>query len=296
MKASTYRGWLNAIANVYAGVERTNHFTPSCERQFPQLNAFMENCLAKEKTMDAIEKAEEEEVEVLKDVDVVKLWNATDFDKPSEVQRLFAAQLGYNTGLRGNSFECMEPECFNTGFLTDGRRYIQPSLAKMKNLVPSLSRFDTALFKQQIIERQDERVCAVKGFYRQLELIKKAPVAEPNYLFRTTFYWSPALGSKGCSENTWVGVYQWVSKVIGRRVTFKDIARRVAMTKLANSTMISMPDAAKFLGVQLKTLMVYHRKDKNAANKCATILAEPDQSVAPLESSGRAGNQPTCQW
>ena len=114
MKASTYRGWLNAIANVYAGVERTNHFTPSCERQFPQLNAFMENCLAKEKTMDAIEKAEEEEVEVLKDVDVVKLWNATDFDKPSEVQRLFAAQLGYNTGLRGNSFECMEPECFNT--------------------------------------------------------------------------------------------------------------------------------------------------------------------------------------
>ena len=34
------------------------------------------------------------------------------------------------------------------------------------------------------------------------------------------------------------------------------------MTKLANDRQLSLVDAAKFLGVQVRTLMVYHRKDK----------------------------------
>ena len=58
---------MNAVANVYAEIERTNHFTPSCERQFPVLNSLMESCLAREKMLDVMQKVEEEEVEVLKD-------------------------------------------------------------------------------------------------------------------------------------------------------------------------------------------------------------------------------------
>ena len=48
-------------------------------------------------------KIEEEEVEVPRDSKAVKLWEATGFDKPREVQRLFAEQLsmGYNSGLGG---------------------------------------------------------------------------------------------------------------------------------------------------------------------------------------------------
>ena len=87
-----------------------------------------------------------------------------------------------------------------------------------------------------------------------------------------------------------------MSQVIGRPVTFKDISHRVEMTQLANSPKISLTDAPKFLGVQLKTLQIYHRKDKDAADKCAEILACPDESMAPLDSVGPASTngQATC--
>ena len=78
---------------------------------------------------------------------------------------------------------------------------------KMKNLLPSLSKFDLALFKQQVVEREDEQMCVVRGGFCLFFVLKKAPVCQTEYLFRTTRYWSDALGDKGCTENTWVGVY-----------------------------------------------------------------------------------------
>ena len=45
------------------------------------------------------------------------------------------------------------------------------------------------------------------------------------------------------------------------------------MTKLANDYNISLVDAAKYLGVQVKTLMVYHHKDKERVEKAAKILS-----------------------
>ena len=113
---------LNAVANTYAEVRKTNHFVPSCDEQFPVLNTLMESCIARQKTLEAVRKIGEEEIDVVNDSDMGKLWHATKFDKPSEVQRLFVAQLGYNSGLRASGFERMEPSVFATGVLADGHR------------------------------------------------------------------------------------------------------------------------------------------------------------------------------
>ena len=181
---------LNAVANTCSKVERTNHFVPSCDNQSPVLNSFMESCIAREKTLEAMRQNEEEEVDVLNDSEMVELWEATNLDKPSEVQRLFAAQRGYNSGLRGRSFERterkLEPKLLKRVFYRK-RKIIQPNIAKMKKLVPSLSKFDLAVFEQQIIEREDEQMCAVKGVFCQLDLLtkKRAPVCKPDCCFRT---------------------------------------------------------------------------------------------------------------
>ena len=48
----------------------------------------------------------------------------------------------------------------------------------------------------------------------------------------------------------------------------------MAITKPANDPNISLVDAAKYFGVQVKTLMVYHRKDKERVEKAAEILSQ----------------------
>ena len=82
------------------------------------------------------------------------------------------------------------------------------------------------------------------------------------------------------------GVANWVSKVIGRRLTFKSIARRVVFTKLANADEITLHDAAKHVGVQPRTLNVYHQKGKQVKSKAAMLLSK--HNVAKEEEQSKA--------
>ena len=59
-----------------------------------------------------------------------------------------------------------------------------------------------------------------------------------------------ALSGKATRDDTYRGVDWWVTNIVGRIVTFKDIGRRVVMTKLANDPTMSGVDAAKYLGVK----------------------------------------------
>ncbi len=64
-------------------------------------------------------------------------------------------------------------------------------------------------------------------------------------------------------------------KVLGLKLDFKDCARRVAFTKLANDPRISDEDAAKYMHVNKKTLSTYHQTDDEAKWRAADILSKP---------------------
>ncbi len=72
-------------------------------------------------------------------------------------------------------------------------------------------------------------------------------------------------------------------KLLGRKVTFKDLARRVVFTKLANNDEISAADAAKHMGVQKDTIMVYHQKGKETSDQAARILSALPKKQSLLE-------------
>ena len=234
-----------------------------------------EACIGRARVDDAIEEADVEEVEVLRDEELPKLHAAVDLKNASEVQRYNIVILGYRTGLRADTLEKFLVDCFNLK-VTDNGEMLTPVFANMKNLAASLTKIDKALFKLQIVQCIDEWFCAIATFKRQLKLLEDVGEVERNYLFRTSHFWSKTRGTKKSSADTSRGAAIWVSKVLGRHITFKDIARRVAMTKLANDPNISSVDAAKYLGVQVRTPMVYHRKDKESIEKgCPHSFALP---------------------
>ena len=77
----------------------------------------------------------------------------------------------------------------------------------------------------------------------------------------------------GKARATYRGVAKWVSTVVGRKLSFKSIARQVVMTKLANADGISTHDAAKHVGVVPQTLAVYHQKGKKVKTQAAMLLS-----------------------
>ena len=62
------------------------------------------------------------------------------------------------------------------------------------------------------------------------------------------------------------------SKVLKRKLVFKDLARRAAMTKAANSG-LPLPETSKYFKVRPNTMMVYHQASRDTAHKVAGILS-----------------------
>ena len=139
--------------------------------------------------------------------------------------------IAHRTGMRADTLSKLRRDSFKVGVLSDGRKFMEPIIITMKNLPATLDNVTKALFRQQVM-------CAIASFERQCKLLDLAPSCDKNLLFRTTRYTMPTLGMKGTGDDTYRGVYTWVSRIIPRPVTFKDIARRVVMMKLANDATI----------------------------------------------------------
>ena len=68
------------------------------------------------------------------------------------------------------------------------------------------------------------------------------------------------------------GVAEWASKVTKRKLVVKDLARRAAMTKAANSR-LPLPGTSKYFEIRPNTMMVYHQASSDTAHKRAGILS-----------------------
>ncbi len=64
-------------------------------------------------------------------------------------------------------------------------------------------------------------------------------------------------------------------RFLGRKLDFKDCARRVVFTKLANDPRISDEDAAKYMHVNKRTVSTYHQSNQDAKWRAADILSKP---------------------
>ena len=94
-----------------------------------------------------------------------------------------------------------------------------------------------------------------------------AEFGDQDYLFRTCFGTKSLLGPTPATKSTFQGVYMWTCTLINHDVTFKDIARRVCLTKLANHPNISDDDIAKYIKISKKTVATYHRLKGNTKGR-----------------------------
>ena len=113
----------------------------------------------------------------------------------------------------------------------------------------------------------DERFCPVAAFLQQSDL-----VGNNGLLFRSCTNTTAKMGAKVTTYASYRGVASWVGGLIGRpKLTVKDIGRRVAMTKLANSD-IPLEDCCKYMGVTAKTMSIYQRPTLGIELRAARLL------------------------
>ena len=184
--------------------------------------------------------------------------------------RLNMLLLLFHTGLRPESLVRLR-RTWEFGTATDGTRFAKTVLGTMKNHQASFDKVDMPLLKVRVHASPDSAVCAVAALERQIALL---PAGEPPDapLFRSTRVWTQTLGTTPLTVEGVRSATQWVSEVIGRPVTTKDIGRRRVFSMLANDPNFSDHQAAKFMSVRPRTVGVYHRAQETDAMACANAL------------------------
>jgi hypothetical protein len=141
----------------------------------------------------------------------------------------------------------------------------------MKNLQQTMDKNETVIFKQTMITGDDPRFCPVAAFNRQLNILDVDVTSEVP-LFQSCPAFAGKFVGKVAKYSTYRGVAEWVSKVVGRNLTFRQCSRNVVFTKLANDQSTSDSDKAKFMGVCPKTIAVYHKTSDEKRFACSAVV------------------------
>ncbi len=143
-------------------------------------------------------------------------------------------------------------------------------ISNMKNLPARQSTASVPLHHQTIFPNSRTKLCGLEAYKRQIKLLPEAVSPEEPFFrgFKTLTKETP---SKAPAYATCMGAAKWVSGILGRSVTFKDLARRPVFTKLANE--MSVFDAAKAVGVRPQTIGRYHRAShSDVSRRAAEVL------------------------
>ena len=124
-------------------------------------------------------------------------------------------------------------------------------------------------YSETIFPSPDKCFCAIEAYKRQLALLpQKGNVP----LFRRIKFHQIQLVQERGTTELCQGAADWASKVLKRKLVSKDLARRAAMTKAANSG-LPLPKTSKYFKVRPNTMMVYHQASRDTAHKVAGILS-----------------------
>ena len=165
----------------------------------------------------------------------------------------------------------MCPKMFKLDKLDNGRPIVHIHAGSMKNLQQTMDKNETVIFKQTMITGDDPRFCPVAAFNRQLNILDVDVTSEVP-LFQSCPAFAGKFVGKVAKYSTYRGVAEWVSKVVGRNLTFRQCSRNVVFTKLANDQSTSDSDKAKFMGVCPKTIAVYHKTNDEKRFACSAVV------------------------
>ena len=159
----SFRTYINGLAKVYNGIATENHFVTSSNSQFPRTNALLAASDVRERVIRAVNQAEANNVLLLTDADLAKIYDATNMSNPREVQRYNIIVMSYRTGLRPDNLRRLRPEVVKLGRLANGQRCLTFVIGNMRNLPGTLTTIDLAMFKQQVVEAADPTFCAIEA-------------------------------------------------------------------------------------------------------------------------------------
>jgi hypothetical protein len=240
MAVLSFRTYVNSVASTFKSVAGENHIiVPSSLKQFPQYNEYMGPLLVRARAKQTVDWGGDPVNNVLQPEELLQVVATVATSRPFDLQRKHLLCLGFATGYRGEVLRRLLVESLKPS--TDaGRKIYTIVVGTMKNIPGDLNHVDEKLFTLMITEGVNPQVCPVLAIEAQVALLAKhgapLPAGAPNYLFRsmkcTTMKKIPP---QPISKEFFRGISNWVSGVLERPVTFKDLARRAAMSRLVNS-------------------------------------------------------------
>ena len=264
--------YTNALAKLYKQTAPTVGIIPSSEKQFPQYCPFINACVTRHQQCQPLKEAAAP-VPLLTDAEMEVAFDKTNWLNLLESQRMNLLQMSFILGQRPEALVRLRVGSFSTGTGANGRRFIELVQGTMKNLQGDQKNVSKPLHKQKILEHTNPKLCGVAAYDRQVKLLGENP--DPaSFLFRGINVNMKTVPEKQMAYATCRGVSHWLRTIVNRKLTFKDCARRVVFTKLANSNAVSSHDAAKAMGVRPRTIDRYHVAGADVRDRAAEILAE----------------------
>ena len=233
LSTSTIKTYINALSGIYNALRQEHPFVPSSKMRFPEFNMHFSHVDKQYKVIEAIEEAQSPEPEILRDDELQKLWADTNFDSLFETQRYNILIFGNRLGFRADTLEHLLTTRFEQGSDAQGK-YLVPKIGTMKNRQGGFHDADRDLFEQEIRPcLEDKRFCAIAVYERQCALPRESTAASEDYLFRSMKrVIGKVLLKKPTAPATYRGVANWVFDVVGRKLSFKSIARRVVVAPI----------------------------------------------------------------
>jgi hypothetical protein len=286
MSANSFRGYLNGIGRAYNETDTQPFIMMSSLKQFPETNRFMRAALTREALRRSLNVTHSNyDDHVLTENELPRLREATDFQKPLQVQRCNQTILAYRTGFRPEMLRRLKVGSVRIDVDAQGRKVMTIILGSMKQLVQDLTKCDLALFQCPIVQASNPMFCPVAAVERQIQLLKNVGGLDgtekdaDKHLFRAVHTWSNSMKDAAPSTEAFRGVADWVSTTLGVKRQFRDIGRRAAMTRLANAEGFSTVEVAKYFGVTVNTVMKYHKQGRATSIRAASVLSGVDLHV-----------------
>jgi hypothetical protein len=275
---TSFCGYVNALVKCYNS-KGSQAFYPHCTVTFPEFNKYA--TIYTQRYRAYMAKQPRPVQRVLEEGHLEKLVEDLQWDNVVEAQKYNAVIIGFRTGLRAETLRHLTFE--NLGDLSGN--VVTPTIGNAKNLQASLESADMEFFQRPIMRSPDPRFCAVEAFQRQKKMVETLDAGENNWLFRTASKNGKSLLTSQASKNLFRAAAEYVSKKIGGRLVWRDVARRSVFTRLANTPGFSVPQTAKFLGVRPDIVNIYHQKKAEDNLRAAEVVAGITHTSASSSSS-----------
>ena len=163
---------------------------------------------------------------------------ADELGRPLNHQRKNLLCLGYATGYRGEVLRRLNVESFIPRLL-EGNKSYEIVVGTMKQHEAKFSTTDQKLFSLLITSSALPALCPVRAIDAPTSMLqrlqKPLQEGEDNFLFRMLRNTTQQVSPSPISDDFFRGLSMWVSSILERKVTFKDLARRTAISRWVNS-------------------------------------------------------------